>query len=59
MNTASRIQEQCNKVDREFLISGPLLSKLNIENEFKAERIDSVKLRGKESEIEIFSMAQF
>ncbi len=59
LNTSARIQEQCNKFGRELLVSGILLNKLNIENEYKAERIDTVKLRGKERSIELYSLVQF
>lgn len=59
LNTSSRIQEQCNKFKRELLISGILLDQLNIENEYLAEKIETVKLRGKENSLELFSLMQF
>lgn len=59
LNTSARIQEQCNKFDRELLISGILLNELNIENEFRAEKIDTVKLRGKETILDLYSLKQF
>ena len=59
LNTSARIQEQCNKLNRVLLISGNLLNDLQIENEYKAEKIDTVKLRGKEEEIELYSLCQF
>jgi adenylate cyclase len=59
LNTSSRIQEQCNKYNRELLISGLLLKELDIKNEFRAEKLDTVKLRGKESSMELFSLMQF
>ncbi len=59
LNTSARIQEQCNKFKRELLISGKLLNKLNIKNEYKSEKLDTVRLRGKDSSIEIFSLMQF
>jgi len=59
LNTCARIQEQCNKLHRELLISGNLLKELDIENEYKAEKIDTVTLRGKETKIELYSLIQF
>ena len=59
LNTSARIQEQCNVFKRELLISGILLKKLDIENEFSAEKLDTIKLRGKENVIELFSLEQF
>ena len=58
LNTSARIQEQCNVLKRELLISGPLLNQLDIKNEYRAERIDIVKLRGKESSLELYSLMQ-
>ena len=59
LNTSARIQEQCNKFNRELLISGILLNQLDIKNEYRAEKIDTVKLRGKETYLELFSLIQF
>jgi adenylate cyclase len=59
LNTSARIQEQCNVFKCEFLISGKLLDKLNIENEYSAEKMDTVKLRGKESSIDLYSLEQY
>lgn len=59
LNTSARIQEQCNVFKRELLISGILLKELNIENEYSAEKVDTIKLRGKENAIELYSLVQF
>jgi adenylate cyclase len=59
LNTSARIQEQCNILNRQLLLSGKLLSQLNIENEYKAEKLETVQLRGKESSIELYSLIQF
>jgi len=59
LNTSARIQEQCNVFKRELLISGILLNQLDIENEFSAEMVDTIKLRGKENTIELYSLTQF
>ncbi len=44
---------------RELLISGILLNQLDIEDEYKAEKIDTIILRGKENSIELYSLTQF
>ncbi len=59
LNTSARIQEQCNVFKRELLISGKLLNQLDIKNEYKTEKIDTIKLRGKETSIELFSLVQY
>ena len=59
LNTSARIQEQCNIVKHELLLSGILLEQLDIENEYRAEKLDTIKLRGKESSIDLYSLIQF
>jgi adenylate cyclase len=59
LNTSARIQEQCNIFDRELLISGKLLNRLDIKEEYLAEKIDTVRLRGKISSIELYSLVKF
>jgi adenylate cyclase len=54
LNTTSRIQNECNKYQKDFLISGELMNRLKGLNGFRCERIDSVILRGKETEVELF-----
>jgi adenylate cyclase len=56
LNTTSRIQNECNKYQRKFLVSGNLMNRLQQINGFQWERIDAVKLRGKETEVELFSV---
>lgn len=56
LNTTARIQNECNKYQREFLVSGILMNRLKQINGFQWERIDVVKLRGKETEVELFSV---
>ena len=57
LNTSARIQEQCNVFKVELLISGILLDQLNIENEYQAEKVDTVKLRGKHNSIDLYSLS--
>lgn len=56
LNTTARIQEQCNKVKRELLTSGSLLERLDLSYRWEAEKIETVKLRGKESYVELYSV---
>ena len=56
LNTASRIQNECNKYGRDCLVSGTLMNRLKQINGFQWERLDAVKLRGKETEVELFSV---
>jgi adenylate cyclase len=56
LNTTARIQNECNKYQRDLLVSGILMNRLKQINGFQWERIDIVKLRGKEKEVELFSV---
>jgi adenylate cyclase len=56
LNTTARIQHECNKYHRDCLVSGNLLNRLQQVNDFECERIDQVTLRGKETEVELFSV---
>jgi len=58
LNTAARIQDECNKYQRDCLISGILMNRLKEMNDFRLERIDAVTLRGKETEVELFSVVK-
>jgi len=55
INTAARIQGKCNEFNEELLISKNLKNKLNTTN-FNFSKLASVILRGKEVEVEIFSV---
>jgi len=56
LNTTARIQSECNKYKRDCLVSGPLVDRLKQMNGYIWERIDAVILRGKEKEMELFSV---
>src|SRR6266542_853071 len=57
LNTTARIQNECNKYQRDCLVSGTLMNRLKQMNGFQWERIDAVTLRGKETEVELFSVS--
>ena len=42
LNTASRIQEQCNVMEKELLVSGDLLEHIEFNNQFISEKMGSV-----------------
>jgi adenylate cyclase len=56
LNTTSRIQDECNKYQRDCLVSGILRNRLQQRNGYVWEKIDTVTLRGKETEVELFSV---
>jgi adenylate cyclase len=56
LNTTARIQDECNTYQRDCLVSGMLMKRLKQMDGFQWERIDAVTLRGKETEVELFSV---
>jgi len=56
VNTASRIQDQCKKYQRDCLVSGDLFKQLRNYNGLTWERVDTVALRGKENAVELYSV---
>ena len=58
LNTTARIQELCNKYNRELLISRSLLASLKLSNAYKQEFHGKIMLRGKETETHIYSITQ-
>jgi adenylate cyclase len=57
VNTASRIQAECNVYSKMLLISVELLKRLDMKNsQYEFESIGSILLRGKEEELELFSI---
>jgi adenylate cyclase len=59
VNTASRIKETCGSLGVKMLISRELLDKLPMENSsYKTLRAGSFLLKGKEREVELYSVAK-
>jgi adenylate cyclase len=56
LNTTARIRNECNTYQRDCLVSGTLMKRLKQMNGFLWERMDAVTLRGKETEVELFSV---
>ncbi len=56
LNTASRIEGLCNKHDVDLLLSKTLIDKLPLNHAFAAKRIGEISLRGKSTEIMLFTV---
>lgn len=56
LNTASRIEELCNKFNKNILISKTLLDILYLDNKYQSKEISKIKLRGKQGEDTIYSI---
>lgn len=56
VNTASRIQMECNHYNRRLLLSDTLLKQLDLKAEYTSEYITKIKLRGKEQILELYSL---
>jgi len=54
LNTASRIQELCNKHDAEFLVSGELLDILEVPGKYRISDIGVFELRGRSKPAKLF-----
>jgi adenylate cyclase len=58
VNTAARIRSECSIHNRNLLMSGQLLSRLQADALPAMEKIGRIRLRGKEEEIELYAMMQ-
>ena len=56
LNTASRIEGLCNKHEVDLLLSKDLVDKLNLNNNYIPRRIGGINLRGKSTEIILFTI---
>jgi adenylate cyclase len=56
INTAARIEGECNPHQRSLLISIDLLQKMGLRSEFKQERIGEISLRGKMEKMELYAI---
>jgi len=57
INTAARIQGVCNTYGKSFIISEILKDQIQWDDLFTTEFIDSIKLKGKEKEVKIYSVS--
>jgi class 3 adenylate cyclase len=58
MNTSSRIQGRLKVLNKQLLISEQALNLIKPNGIYKAEKMGKFKLKGKEQETEIYSIAQ-
>ncbi len=56
INTASRIQDLCNKYDAALLVSESLLNQLKFRRKFNSESKGNISLKGKEESVNIFEI---
>lgn len=56
LNTGARIQEKCNVYEVDNLISRDLLKFIDIPEGYSIEKVDSVKLRGKKTKTELYTV---
>jgi adenylate cyclase len=57
VNTTARIRTECTTLKKDLLLSGELLQRLSI-NHLSPESIGKIRLRGKEEEVELFSLLE-
>ncbi|MBI5471544.1 MAG: adenylate/guanylate cyclase domain-containing protein [Ignavibacteriae bacterium] len=58
VNTAARIRSECTTFKKDLLLSGELLRRLAISEYLSPESIGRIRLRGKEEEVELFSILE-
>mgnify|MGYP006287500079 CR=1 FL=1 len=56
INTAARIESQCNKLKQEVLISGALYNRISGRKGFQFKHAGNVKLNGKKKSIELYGV---
>ena len=56
LNTTARIQEDCKRLGKKFLISEELLNKVNDLKNIKAQFVDETTLRGKKKQVKLYSL---
>jgi adenylate cyclase len=58
LNTTSRIQGLCNQYNVDILVSEDLIKSLNLEPEFKINSLGIFELKGKEENLELFTIQE-
>jgi len=58
LNTAARIQGQCNTFNAKLLISNELRQKTNIEKNLSVTHMGDVLLKGKQKEVQIYAVSE-
>ena len=58
LNTAARIEAQCNEYRQNLMISGNLYDLLRDKEEFRFKNVGNIKLKGKKKTVEIYQVKQ-
>lgn len=58
LNTTARIRSECKNYGKNLLVSSDLLNAMTINNALTPEFVDRIKLRGKEQEIELYTIME-
>jgi adenylate cyclase len=58
INTASRIQDECNVLGKDFLVSEDIAKNISATEEFNLNYEGNIKLKGKATAKKIFSLIQ-
>jgi adenylate cyclase len=58
LNTTSRIQSNCNKLNAELLVSEELKKRLNFNKNLKAKKLGEIELRGKQEKTRLFAIKE-
>jgi len=58
VNTSARIQAECNKYNKKVLASKDLVDMLDLEGKYATESMGNIRLRGKQKELELFSIEE-
>ncbi|MCP3927948.1 MAG: adenylate/guanylate cyclase domain-containing protein [Bacteroidetes bacterium] len=56
LNTAARIQHECNRLNKSLLLSGTYYTLIQNQLEYAINHIDSLQLKGKESQTDVYSV---
>ena len=56
LNTTARIQGLCNTYNADILISGQLMNKLQLNDNFQIEALGENELRGRDEKIKLFTI---
>jgi len=56
VNTAARIEQYCKEIGRPLLVSADLVNQMTLPADWKLERFENVRLRGRSSEIDLVAV---
>ena len=58
LNTTARIRSECKNYCKDLLISSDLLNAMTLNKSLTPEFVDKIRLRGKEQEIELYTIKE-